>query len=142
MTRASSLLAAVLLISPPAWAGPHCQALRQQRDQLARAAMQAEIALLQSVRQRLCPRQEALATAANAGAAQTPQQGPQEEPLEQPLDYGAYIRCREQAEAELRRSRTVLHRSQRGFTFYTAEGARLAAEADGVQEQLQGQCSS
>jgi hypothetical protein len=142
VTRASSLLAALVLISAPAWAGPDCQALRQQRDQRARAAMQAEIALLQRVRQRLCPREEALATAANAGAEQPPQEGPQEEPPEQPLDYGAYIRCREQAETELRRSRPVLHRNQRGFTFYTAEGARLAAEADGVQEQLRGRCGS
>ncbi|WP_156796721.1 hypothetical protein [Cyanobium sp. PCC 7001] len=136
MTRASSLVAAVLLTSAPVWAGPDCQALQQQRDQLARAAMQAEIDLLQSVRQRLCPRQEALATAANAGA----QQGPQEEPLDQPLDYDAYIRCREQAEAELRRSRPVLHRNRRGFTYYTADGARLAGEADAVQEQLRVQC--
>lgn len=128
MSRASSLLAAVLLLSAPAWADSGREALQRQRDQLARAAMHAETDLLHSVRQRLCPRKEAQAAAANAGAEQALQ--------EQPLDYGACIRCREQDEIELQRSRPVLHRHQRGFTFYTAAGARLAAESDGLQDQL------
>jgi hypothetical protein len=142
------MVVAVVLLSAPARAGADCEDLQQQRDALARASLQAEIALLQSVRQRLCPREEALAATSNAtadaeadqAAQAEPEASQSDQPLDQPLDFDAYIRCREQAEAELQRSRPVLHRNQRGFTFYTEEGARLATLADGLQEQLQGQC--
>lgn len=50
----------------PAGAAEACRALKEQRDQLARQAMQSEIALLHGIRQRLCPQQEALASARHA----------------------------------------------------------------------------
>ena len=128
------LLAAVLLLQAPAWSTPDCRPLREQRDRLAAEAMQAEIALLHGIRQRLCPHQEALAVEANALAAG--QAGGAQ------LDYAAYIRCREQAEAELQQSRPVLYRNRRGFTYYTQTGADLAREADGLEERLERACPS
>lgn len=116
----------------PAQAGVDCIALQAQRDQLARQSMKAEVALLHRVRQRLCPAQEALATQTVSAAP-----GQTSEPH---LDYAAYIRCREQAERDVQRSNPMLYRNLRGFTFYTAEGASLAEQADQLQRQLQRQC--
>ncbi|MFN9635965.1 MAG: hypothetical protein ACK55D_04550 [Synechococcaceae cyanobacterium] len=116
----------------PARAAEACRALKEQRDGLARQAIQAEFSLLHGLRQQLCPQQEALATGEQAPAPD-PLKGPQ-------LDYGAYIRCRQQAEAQLQRSRAVLYRNRRGFPFYTAAGARLARQADGLQPRLERQC--
>ena len=124
-TRFSLALAAVLAVAPLA-AAEDCRSLREQRDQLASQAMQAEIVLLHALRQRLCPQQEAEATQANAQA---------------PLDYGTYIRCRERAEAQLQRSRPVLHRNRLGFTYYTADGARSAQQADALQVSIDRLCS-
>lgn len=86
---------AALLITTAAQAAPDCLALRSQRDQLATQAMQAEIALLQELRQRLCPGEE----------------------TRQPLNVGAYIHCREAAELQLQRTRPILYRNRKGFTF-------------------------
>jgi hypothetical protein len=126
------LLAAAAMAVAPALAQPDCRALKERRDQRMHQAMQAEITLLQSIRARLCPAQEAQAAAANAlapgHAAGTP------------LDYSAYIRCRQRAEAHLQRSRPVLYRNTRGFAFYTVEGARLASEADGLQLEHDRRC--
>ena len=116
----------------PATADEACRALQEERDQLARQAMKAEITLLHGLRQRLCPEQEALATRAHALA-------PDQASAAQ-IDYEAYIRCRQQAEAQLQRSRPVLYRNQRGFPFHTAEGARLARQADALQGQRDRQC--
>jgi hypothetical protein len=128
------LLAAAAMAVAPALAQPDCRALKEQRDQRMHQAMQAEIALLQTIRTRLCPAEEAQAAAANAlapgHAAGTP------------LDYSAYIRCRQRAEARLQRSRPVLHRNLRGFAFYTPEGARLASDADGLQLEHERRCRS
>ncbi len=128
-------LAALLAASAwgaAAWGQADCRALGDQRDQLARQAMQAEIALLHALRQRLCPQQEALASAANALSADAPQASP--------FDYAGYIRCRARAEAQLERSRPVLFRNRLGFTFYTAPGARLAREADARHSQRERDC--
>jgi hypothetical protein len=127
-------LAAVLaggLIGPAA-ADEVCRALQEEWDQLTRQAMKAEIALLHGLRLRLCPEQEALATGAHALA---PDQASSAQ-----IDYAAYIRCRQQAEAQLQRTRPVLYRNQRSLPFYTAEGARLARQADAVQGQRDLQC--
>ena len=121
-----------LLLVLPAQAATPCQALKDHRDQVAREAMQEEIALVHSVRGRLCPQEETLAAQANALAA-APSTGPQ-------LDYGAYIRCRQRAEALLQRSRPVLYRNQLGFSFYTPAGARLARQSDALQHQLRSSC--
>ncbi|MEB3168586.1 MAG: hypothetical protein VKK97_07605 [Synechococcaceae cyanobacterium] len=120
------------LLASPVLAADDCQALQVQRDQLARQSVQAEVALLHRVRQRLCPVQEALAT-----EAVSPASGQTSEPQ---LDYAAYIHCREQAEQDVQRSRPMLYRNLRGFTFYTGEGARLAEQADQLQRQQQDQC--
>jgi hypothetical protein len=126
-----------------------CRGLRERRDRLAAEAMQAEITLVLATRRRLCTRQEALAEQANASTAvadptaglharveQAPPSG--EAPLA--LDYTAYLNCRRQAEQQLRRSRVVLYTNQRGFTFYTRAGARLARDADGWQQRLSASC--
>lgn len=123
-----------LLLVLPARAATPCQALKEQRDQVARDAMQAEIALVHSVRLRLCPQEETLAEQANALAA-----GPSTAPQ---LNYGAYIRCRQRAEALLQRSRPVLYRNLLGFSFYTPAGAALARQSDALQQRLRNTCSS
>ena len=46
----------------PSWA-VDCGQLQEQRDQLARYAMAAEVVLVHAQRQRVCPQLEALATA-------------------------------------------------------------------------------
>ncbi len=118
----------------PSWA-VHCQQLQEQRDQLARRAMGAEVALVHAERQRLCPQLEALATAdlkASDASAALPRQ----------LDYGAYIRCREQAEMQLTATRPVLYRNSSGFPFLTPDGARLAHQADALIKELQASCSA
>jgi len=126
------LLAAAVMAAAPALAQPDCRALKEQRDQRMHQAMQAEITLLQTIRARLCPAEEAQAAAANA---LTPGQA-----AGTPLDYSAYIRCRQRAEVLLQRSRPVLHRNLRGFAFYTPEGARLASDADGLQLEHERRC--
>lgn len=123
---------AMAMALAPALALDDCRALKELRDQWMQQAMQAEIILLQSIRQRFCPREEAQAAAANALA---PGQG-----AGTALDYSAYIRCRQRAEAHLQRSRPVLYRNLRGFAFFTPQGARLAAEADGLQQQHDRRC--
>jgi hypothetical protein len=128
----ASLASLVMLVGPIARAAPDCLALKSRRDQLATQAMTAEITLLHSVRKRLCPRQEAQAMQALRG--DTPAGAVA------PFDYEGYIRCRQQAEAHLQQTRAVLYRNLRRFPFYTAEGARLARDADGVQRQLQAPC--
>lgn len=73
MSRPSAALLLVVLLPLQGLAQPlglpECRALRERRNQLAAAAMQAEIALVLATRRRLCPRQEALAEQANAGAS-------------------------------------------------------------------------
>ncbi len=130
-------LLSFLLIPQSLRAAPACRALQEQRDQLATRAMQAEIALVQTIRRRLCPREEALAEQANAI-----DKAPADSALVAPLDIGAYIRCREQAERLLGRTRPVLYRNQQKFLFYTAEGARLARAADDLAPQLSAACTS
>lgn len=127
LTAGSRLLGCVLIalaLQPAAWAGD-CQALQQQRDQLAARAMQAEVARVHALRQQLCPQQEALATADTSSG----------------LDYGAYIRCRQQAEAQLQASQPVLYTNRHGFPLFTPEGARLAREADALAVQQQRDCN-
>ena len=120
----------------PALGAESCQALQERRDQLAQRAMQAEVALSQALRQRLCPDQEQRAARAQARAADPPADPRLERESGEGVDYGAYIRCRRQAEAELRRSRPVLYRNQRGFPYYAAAGATLARQADGLRSRL------
>jgi hypothetical protein len=101
-----------------------CRALRLQREAMARAAMEREIALARVYRQRLCPDLAALAERANAV-----------EGVYRPIDFGAWSRCREQAERQLERSQPVRFRNARGFTFHTSEGAALARQAEEVRRR-------
>jgi hypothetical protein len=110
-------------------AASDCETLRNQRDQLAAKALQAEMSLVLSIRRRLCPQVEALAEQANANTGSNSTSG-------EVLDYGAYIRCRQQAEVQLRRTRSVLYRNRQAFSFYTPAGARLARETDELTGQL------
>lgn len=119
-----------LLVAEGLGATPACPVLREQRDQLATRAMRAEIALVQTIRRRLCPREEALAEQAHASGTAAP------------LDFGAYIRCRQQAEGLLGRTHPVLYTNRQQFVFYSAEGARLARAADGLLPQLNAACPS
>lgn len=119
-----TLLLLGFLQQAPALASANCQALQEQRDQLAAKAMQAEVALIHTIRRRLCPGVEAQAEQGHA----------------QELDISAYIHCRQQAEAELRRTRAALYRSESGFIYYTQEGAELARQADARRQQFGRQC--
>jgi hypothetical protein len=118
----------------PSWA-VDCRQLQEQRDQLARRAMAAEVALVHAQRQKLCPQLEALATAVSKTTESTA--GASAE-----LDYGAYIRCREQAEMQLTATRPVLYKNSSGFPFLTPDGARLARQADAQIKELQASCSA
>lgn len=122
-TLPALVASALLALGGVALAAPAslCRPWREERDTLAQQAMAAEIALVQQTRQRLCPQLERQASAANADQRDYG-----------PIDYQALIDCRQRAEQSLRRSRTVLYRNDRGFLFYTAEGARLARRADAV----------
>lgn len=123
---AVGLLAGVLVT--PALAGnlEDCRQLRQQRDGLATQSMQAEIALVQELRDRLCPVLRRQADAANALTKE----------LGEPIDYQALLRCRRRAEQLLERTRPVLYRNRQGFSFYTASGAELARQADVVAQAM------
>ena len=163
VSLASLLLAALLPLQ--ALAQPlgleECRGLRARRNQLAAEAMQAEIALVLATRRRLCPQQEALAEQANANAihnnvntnsaanragadqSDPPARTGQVAQAALPdLDYTAYLQCRRRAEQLLQRNRAILYTNQRGFTFYTLDGARLARDADGVQRSLTASCVS
>jgi hypothetical protein len=102
----------------------YCTTFQNQRDQLATQALLAEIFLLLNIRRRLCPQEETLAEQDNANL-----NGKGSRTSGADLDNGAYIRCRQQAELLLRRTRPVLYRNQQAFLFYTPERARLAHEA-------------
>ena len=117
----------------PSWA-VDCRQLQEQRDQLARRAMAAEVTLVHAQRQRVCPQLEALA-AADGKTSDSSVESPGQ------LDYGAYIRCREQAEMQLTAKRPVLYRNSAGFPFLTPDGARLARQADALVKARLASCS-
>jgi hypothetical protein len=96
-----------------------CRWLRQQRDALASAAMEQEIALARTLRQRLCPDLARRAEGANA-----------RDDHYTPIDYAAWNKCRLAAERRLEASHAVRYRNSQGFTFYTAAGGTLARQAD------------
>ena len=126
-----------LVATQPLLAAPDCWQLREQRDRLGVQAMQAEIALVISLRRQLCPREEAAAERAHAGEG-SPEAATEE--TSTGLRYEAYIHCRQQAELRLRRSQPVLFRNGRGFVFYTEAGARLARAAEALQPRIDASC--
>ena len=104
-----------------------CRNLLDQRNALAEQAMKAEIALVRSVRERICPVLSQQADGANANDRN-----------ELTIDYQALIECRHKAE-ELLRSKRVLYVNRQRFRFYTAAGAKLAQQADGLDQELRDQ---
>jgi hypothetical protein len=102
-----------------------CRNLLEQRKALAEQAMKAEIALVRTTRERICPVLSQQADRANAN-----------DPNELTIDYQALIECRHKAEELLLRSRRVLYVNRQRFRFYTAAGAKLSRQADGLVETL------
>ena len=84
------------------------------------------MALARWFRERLCPRLSVQAEQANA-----------RDGVYVPMDYGAWSRCRLEAERQLERSHPVRYRILQGFTFYTQQGANLARQADDLTRQRQ-----
>lgn len=85
-------------------------------------AMDQEIALVRSIRERICPdlaRQAEAANARDLGYV-----------LLDSFDFAAWNRCRHEAEQGLRGSKPTRYRNQKGFLFYTQQGAGLAEQAD------------
>ena len=126
-------MALALVLASPALAleVSRCRALREQREALATAAMEAELNLVRQVRERLCSQLTRQAELANAN--QPPPAAGSGEPA---TDYRALLHCRQQAEQVLKASHPVLYRNRLGFTYYTRSGASLASRADGVQRSL------
>jgi hypothetical protein len=105
-----------------------CRNLLDQRNALAEQAMKAEIALVRTIRERICPVLSQQADGANANDRN-----------EQAIDYQALLDCRHKAEEQLLRSRRVLYVNIQKFRFYTVAGAKLARQADGLVLPLQDQ---
>jgi hypothetical protein len=106
--------------------GEKCRWLRAQRDALASAAMEQELALARTLRGRLCPKLASLAEGANA-----------RDGLYSTIDYAAWSRCRLLAERRLEASHPIRYRNSQRFTFYTLEGASLARQADELLHRRQ-----
>ena len=105
-----------------------CRNLLDQRNALAEQAMKAEIALVRTTRERICPVLSQQADGANAN-----------DHNETTIDYQALIECRRKAEEQLLRSRRVFYVNIQQFRFYTAAGAKLARQADGLNQELRDQ---
>ena len=105
-----------------------CRNLLDQRNALAEQAMKAEIALVRTIRERICPLLSQQADGANANDRNEPT-----------IDYQALLVCRHKAEEQLLRSQRVLYVNSQRFRFYTAAGAKLARQADGVDQELRDQ---
>lgn len=105
-----------------------CRVLRARRDALATRAMEEELALVRTFRNRICPRLARQAERANA-----------RDQRYEPLDYASWNQCRLEAERQLERSRPVLHRNRQAFTFYSKVGAELAEQADRISAAMKAQ---
>ena len=100
-----------------------CRNLLDQRNALAEQAMKAEIALVRTIRERICPVLSQQADGANANDRNEPT-----------IDYQALLECRHKAEEQLLRSQRVRFVNHQQFRFYTAAGAQLARQADGLDQ--------
>ncbi|MFN7629811.1 MAG: hypothetical protein ACK5R2_00800 [Cyanobacteriota bacterium] len=103
-----------------------CRELRQRREALASRAMEQELALVRTIRGRLCPRLAMQAEGANARDGRFT-----------PINYAAWNRCRLEAERELEATHPIRYRNRQRFTFFTVAGADLAAQADQLMAQWQ-----
>ena len=127
MRHVLTLLLASWWLAAPAMAADMevCRNLLDQRNALAEQAMKAEIALVRTIRERICPVLSQQADGANANDRN-----------EQTIDYQALIKCRHKAEEQLLRSQRVLYVNRQQFRFYTAAGAKRARQADGLDQKL------
>ncbi|PZV02790.1 hypothetical protein [Cyanobium sp. ULC084] len=105
-----------------------CQRLLDQRNALAEQAMKAEIALVRTTRERICPVLSQQADGANANDRNG-----------LTIDYQALLDCRHKAEEQLVRNQRVLYVNRQWFRFYTAAGAKLARQADRLLQPLRDQ---
>ena len=130
MRHVLTLLLSCWWLAAPAMAAEleACQNLLDQRNALAEQAMKAEIALARTIRERICPVLSQQADGANANDRNEPT-----------IDYQALIVCRHKAEEQLLRSQRVLYVNRQRFRFYTAAGAKLAQQADGLDQELRDQ---
>lgn len=81
--------------------------------------MEQELVLVRTFRSRMCPELAQQAEGANARDLQFT-----------PIPYAAWNRCRQRAERQLEATHSIRYRNRQGFTFFTVEGAALAAQAD------------
>jgi len=127
MRHVLTLLLTCLWLAAPAMAAESeaCQKLLDQRNALAEQALKAEIALVRTIRERICPVLSQQADGANANDRNEPT-----------IDYQALLNCRHKAEEQLLRSQRVLYVNHQQFRFYTAAGAKLARQADGLDQEL------
>ncbi|MCX5951589.1 MAG: hypothetical protein NT158_10665 [Cyanobacteria bacterium] len=130
MRHLLTLLLACGWLAAPAMAAESeaCQNLLDQRNALAEQALKAEIALVRTIRERICPVLSQQADRANANDRN-----------ELTIDYQALLVCRHKAEEQLLRSQRVLYVNRQRFRFYTAAGAKLARQADGLDQELRDQ---
>jgi hypothetical protein len=123
MRQVLTLSLACCWLAAPAMAAESeaCRNLLDQRNALAEQAMKAEIALVRTIRERICPVLSQQADGANANDRN-----------ERTID------CHK-AEEQLLRSQRVLYVNRQQFRFYTAAGAKLARQADGLAQELRDQ---
>ena len=130
MRHVLTLSLACCWLTAPVMAGEveACRNLLDQRHALAEQAIKAEIALVRTIRERICPVLSQQADQANAN-----------DRSELTIDYQALLDCRHKAEEQLLRSQRVLYVNRQQFRFYTAAGAKLARQADGLDQELRDQ---
>jgi hypothetical protein len=56
------------------------------------------------------------------------------------LDFGAYARCRRQAEVDLKASQPVLYINNQNVPFFTVSGAEAARQADALRKAAHDAC--
>ena len=127
MRQVLTLSLACCWLAAPAMAAESvaCRNLLDQRNALAEQAMKAEIALVRTIRERICPVLSQQADGANANDRN-----------ELTIDYQALLDCRHKAEEQLLRSQRVHYVNRQQFRFYTAAGAKLARQAAGLDQEL------
>lgn len=127
MRHVLTLSLACCWLAAPAMAAESeaCQNLLDQRNALAEQALKAEIALVRTIRERICPVLSQQADGANANDRN-----------ELTIDYQALLDCRHKAEEQLLRGQRVLYVNRQQFRFYTAAGAKMARQADGLDQEL------
>ncbi|QBE68690.1 hypothetical protein SynWH8101_1102 [Synechococcus sp. WH 8101] len=116
-------------------ASDHCLRLQEQRDHRARQAWREEVKLVHQRRLQLCPQLESLAYQGTETTAKDQSQSELNR-----LDYGAYARCRRQAEVDLKASKPVLYINNQNVPFFTVSGAEAARKADALRKAAQNAC--